>query len=413
MASTFSVRATIGSQASASLAVAVSERGYADLQVTPRYAGNRAITEWVADARAGTSCTNLTGVPAEDGAITASSAFGIPPRLTSVPLGTVLAITLRAGHYVYGCTNVENLIANSLNTVVVQAQDLALNIEGTDVNLELGLAETLGEWAAHLEETAALSRKALVGESQNDVVLLLDTMQAQVTPRSRRDTFQSAREQSNWEMLSLQALGWSDGATLRNALSQWMVDGSLTLNSQDTFKGELHEGSKPRFELAEVAGLAAVDAGFVVDSDAVWLGEPGDTLLLRTSLEWSPTTLMARLARRIAGGTDASPFSSIADCAALGQALATGSADESFSGCDAVCTEELCDGALEALWHGVQNARSDTVTLSITGSAQALVDDLARPKTLTGSWLGTLAGGQSGALVGPIRGAAHGEELPP
>src|SRR6185436_10831536 len=117
----FVLRARIKDGPVADLAVSVSKLGVGTLEVIPEYDGPREVTEWVASVVAGTTCDAIKAkLPGElEGALVAVSPAQAYPVIQSVPVGPKLAVTVRAGHFAWGCADAHDIAAGASTEVKI------------------------------------------------------------------------------------------------------------------------------------------------------------------------------------------------------------------------------------------------------------------------------------------------------
>ncbi len=418
----FDLQAAIGSMTSTSLTIDVQTQGEAELQVVPEYNGQRPVTEWVANAYMNITCSELSqkqpierGLPADSTLFSATSIYGIPAFLT-VSVAPYMAVTARAGHYAFGCTNFDQPLINELNTVRVPVTNQAIVLTGVNVDLTLGIHETTNDWVKRLETAASEVLLAFTGEAENDLELLLDTMRDQLSTADEREAFQSSREALAWDVEILPSLASMDGLLLRKELSTWMQRGFQELNSPKAFVGRVlapkAAGEQAHLALIEVGGVDAERASFVSLVDATWTADPNDTVALGATLRWSPAALVTALAEHQA--TMAYPdaesleqaLAELVSCELLAEILVSDLENaQALSECDADCMSELCDAALVELAQRTDDASDAEQRLQLSAAGAALVDDEARLLSFEGSWRGTFPDGESFAVGGSVTGS--------
>ncbi|MEB2313453.1 MAG: hypothetical protein OZ921_17285 [Sorangiineae bacterium] len=417
----FTVRASVGAGVTAELPVSVSASGFASLDVRPSYAGKRAVSMWVASVHAGTSCAALTGTPPPDGALVAQSLVTSAPRIDSVPIGPLLAVTVRAGHFAGGCADLKSVLADELNVVSVPVIDRPLQLGGTDLDVALGLD---GDgWRKPLATRAGPTADALLGGAPDDLAALLDAMSGSLTPDQAR-AFDDARSAGGWDALLSAALGGPTPPTLlRDRLTAWMTAGVAALGSGAAFEGHLF-GAAPsagsaELELERVGGIAASEAGFATRYLVSWTGDTGDTVALGAQLAWLPSRLLTALAVAPAladsPGAQSVPeaLERAVGCSAVADTLTAHGALEPLPGLDAERAAALCRAGLGVLWQRVRDATGDDWTtgkLEVSAAGVARVDDEAGPASFSGSWIGKL--GLATSTV-PVGGAATGASAHP
>jgi hypothetical protein len=416
----FKLQASIGMLTTAELQINIQSQGWAELQVLPEYTGHREVTEWVASAYLKVRCDELAqvtelehGLPA-DAQYTTKSVFGIPPRF-DVPVQPYMAITMRAGHYLFGCSNIDQPPINELKNVTVSLANIPIQLDDVSLDLDLGVQETTDEWLDHLQTAADDVLSAFVADSENDLGLVLATMASLLESEADRAAFEAAWANENWEMRALSSLASMDGLLLRNELASWLGAGSTALSTQATFVGRMRSPSVADgtavLTLTSVAGVDAERAGFETRVPTSWSADPDDTIALGATLHWSPSALVSALAERAATSeyseaqnlSDA--FAALIDCEALAEALTDDTRAPSVVGdCDVACAQDLCSEALVELEKRAWDASDEEQELQLSATGAARVDDEARAVSFSGSWRGTFPMGESSAVGGTISG---------
>jgi len=421
---TFRVRASVGTSESAEAAVSVSAGGFVTLVVHPDYSGKRLKwgDRWVASVRAGTDCASLTGTPPPDGDLKATSEvaqnlFFKDPQIDLVPVGPALAVTVRAGHFAGGCVDVPPLVAGQPITVTVPVADRPMQLDQTDLGVELGIDTSSPEWAQTISTTINTTADAMVGGAVDDVVALLDGMHTALGQSAAATAFSQARSKDGWDSLLYSVLGTGASHVIRTPVKGWLASGAAAFGGSATFVGHLDgKGQAPgkaNLTLSSVAGLPPESVGSPSDLAAVsFSGDPGDTVLLGAQLSWMPSLLVTSLALAPAqqdvptAATVPEALANQVDCTAIGSALAgTGSnPTEAYPGCDAACAAALCGNGLVVVWDRAQKSsavkvEAATLDISATGVVDSM-DDVARPTHFDGSWVGKLSIGQVLLSVG-------------
>ncbi|MBK7581852.1 MAG: hypothetical protein IPI67_16790 [Myxococcales bacterium] len=417
-ATTFSVRASSGDKVSASLGASVSAFGFATLQVTPSYTGKRSISSWVASVRTGVTCAELSGDLLADGDLKGSAPAGQSPQVEDVPVGPALAVTLRGAESIAGCKDVSEVDAGEVKAVTVPVLDLPMNLDGAELDLVLGLEGAKEKWGALLGVDAVL---AALSPASNDAAALLSGMQAKATDVA---AFTAARKTAGWDGLVETTLGGP--SALRTWVKPWLTQGAEGLASPDTFRGHLSSASgvssKIWLSLEQVAGADAAAAGFPTQFLAAWQAHPDDSIALGVDLNLLPSRLLTALAlgpakAQVTGaGSVAEALAEVASCKKVAQTLvANGTAPgEAFNKCDASCCETLCEAAMNSLWQKASEASAEplapSASLVIAATANAIVDDLARPSSFSGTWVGNFSSGKN---TEPVAGSASADKPPP
>ena len=411
---TFSLRASVGTAVTDQKAVSVSASGFGTVQIVPRYQGERPISFWVGSVVTGTKCADLPGTPPPDGPLANTSLAEQAPRVEGVPVGPVLAVTLRAGHYAGGCTDVESIDADQLNEVLVSVVDRPMQLDETDLAIDLGVDTTAPEWSSTVEAAIDALTTEMLGAGENDAAALLDAMNLATLDAADEVAFAAARSTGLWDDALVGQMG--SASSLSSAVREWIRSGMETFESVTTFSGSLESagasGGQAILHLDTVAGIDAATAGFAESNgDMSWSADPGDTVHLGGKLFWFPSKLLTAVAVGPAGDVVAGAvtvpeaLSAIVDCGSVGTALvASGQAPGvAFGACDASCVEQLCDAALVTMWQRAEQASASSAsiaTLSVTAAGDATVDDEARPRAFDGSWVGTVDVGFAQLSIG-------------
>jgi hypothetical protein len=406
----FSVRASAGKQP-ALLGVTVSPVGRTTLRVLRSYSGKRTVPLWTATATAGAgvSCSRLAGNPPPDGPLSVTELPDKPLDIPLVPVGIDLVVTLRAGHYIGGCATLPPLSEGDGNTVLVYASDRPVNLGATELDLAFGPSDSLPSFDKLLAASVMLSESAVVGDAKSDVAALLDEMQ-RATPSLDRAAFAAAREQGGWDAALTVAFGKNATRRMRDPALRWLGAGLAAFDSADTFSGSLSAaGDDAVFKLSSVAGLVPSIAGFASNFPATWSADSSDTLLLGTELRWVPSRLVTALAEAPAlleypaATSVAEALALSVDCQLVSNVLLTygqNAGSALYLGCDASCGMKTCSLALTNIWKRATLASgTDTASLRVTATGDAVVGDEAEITQLLGSWVGELADGDSTAAA--------------
>jgi hypothetical protein len=403
----FRVRASIGGGLVATRDFTVEADGKAAILVQSVYTGHRLPTAWAASARPGETCADVHGIPPDEGPYPGYSAADEVPKISGVPAGVPLAVTLRSGHFMFGCASVEMLPAGPEDRPqVVRVTVLDRPIELAASNVTLALARQAGDTAFEdLLAAAALEVKpALLGSSTDDVDAVLDAMREALTgtPRQQLDT---ARKNEDWDSLLRSAWGSGASTRLRDRVAAWLTAGAATLAQQEhLLKGALGavDGKNAQLELSEVAGLEPEQAGFVTPTLVTWSADAADTVVLGSDHYLSISRLAMGLAEASAlldepdSASGAAALASSLDCAALGATLSAAGSDTelAYPECDASCLSELCQVALDAIWkRGREATTTSPALLRVTAAGAARVGEAAELASIEGNWVGKLSAG--------------------
>jgi hypothetical protein len=391
----FSVRVTTAGADAYFFPVAVPSTGVAELGLTPSYDGLRTVTSYTATAWPNTTCADLTGAPPDDGPFI-SSADTFPVSL-EVAAGVPLAVILRVGKYIWGCTTYDAAAEGTVTPLVVELTDVPIKLDRSQIRFTLSLdrAEAFTDALAPARD-ALLA--ALVGDATDDVEALLDAMHESLEDPS---SYASTRRAETWDRELRAAL--PDATELvRGPLGAFIANGVDAMGLDATFVGELQgasAGSAPSLTLESALGMSPETATFTGIGDAVWSTQADDTVLVGMTLEFDPEGLLLGAATDPALG-DAPVAADLAEALALTVPCKTVAATlvahgeavgHSFDGCDAACTEELCRTGVAALYAKASQREENLATLDIALTGAGGVGLEANLTALSGNWLGKLA----------------------
>lgn len=412
---TFTLRASVGSDLLAMLGVSVSEVGHATLRVVPAYAGPRQVERWTASVRAGTRCADLVGTPPPDGDLLASAPEDEAPIIEQVPVGPALAVTLRAGHFASGCSNVEALRPGETTDVNISVSDRPLQLEKTSLRIEFEIDEATSDWSNVLQAGIDDALFGMFGDGEDDVVTLLDAVQGVLETPEQADEFAQKAEQLGFAAAVRGSLGTDATVLLRTVVIDWLKAGASSLLSDGRFSGRLEaagsSGDQALLALEQVGDADAEAAGFAPSILSSWTSDPGDRVLLGATLYWLPSRLMTALAEVAALEEDdsvtsaAEALSERARCDDIAESLVTLVGDENVvQDCDETCTQSACRAAIEAIWQGGRDASLDPRMLRLSAGGQAKVDDAAVPIDFSGTWVGRLDSAEAASVAGSATG---------
>jgi hypothetical protein len=414
LAAAFRLRAAVGGVAS-ELRVTMSARGFATLEVTPDYAGERTIESWVASVHVGTSCSELAGRPIADGELAETAAYGKRPRLTGVPAGRELAVTVRSQRNVTGCTRLAELVPNQLNAVSVPMADVPLRLDSSELRARFSWDPSKPALSALLAPEIANTEAALRGDAPDDLAALFDAMQEELPETDEREAFSAARVERAWAARVVEdpelAQRWISAGSevpdgLRRVAGAWLRDAAKRLDAS-ALTAELASDTGGGLELLPrtFGGLPADAAALTLMEDTApsWWTEAGDWVVLGASFSWTPRRYLAKSVEdtlaEVSSGPDtpALALSAELDCDGLGVRL-VGANDPpdgyAFASCDLECVETLCEAGLARVWGRAPGPAEANAELTVSATARAEVDADARARSFSGSWVGTLHVGQ-------------------
>ncbi len=406
VATTFDLRASLlapngtPTGVTADRQVAVSDQGFGTVTVAPTYLGQRTITTWSASVTQ-TTCAALEAqglLPGDPpGGLSATAPFGGMPQIANVPVGPSVAVSVRAGHFAWGCTDTQAVTVNGDVTVMVPVIDEPIDLADAGLTATFVYTPDPSSYATLVGGGVTTLVDAFVPAGSSEGTLVLDEMATVTTDAAG---FASARVSQGWDALAdahFAALPQS----LRTTCGDWATAGlALQPTSvQASLAGA--QGDALTVDVLQLGNLDAPTAGLTAAPGASWSGEAGDGVLLSAVLVLEPSrfagasALAPAEAAFPAATTVSGAMSLAADCHGLAAALGA------FDTCTTDCVESLCDAAIAARWQSALAASANASApgkLVIQGSASATVGDLAQPVTLTGQWDGTMTIG-SGSLA--------------
>lgn len=418
-AAAFQLRASMKDGVVAELPIAVSDKGFGSLRVVPVYAGKREVTTWVASAFTGTNCEAIAALLPEDfkAPQNATAPVGKEPLLESVPVGPNVAIVLRAGYYIWGCTDEPNLKAGQELSLKVPVVDRPIDLSATDLDLDLSLTADGLPYASMMKEAAtALVGGLLPSSIDGASSALLDAMIAKSSP-DMTDALVKERSAQDWDATTGDHLAGL-ATPPQEQILQWIEDKLKAEGdppaASSGITGRLVAAesapSKALFQVKSFGGVDARSAGIPASHLMSLTADASDTVVLNGTLYWMPSRYVGGVALQAA--TEEMPgFMSMTEaldalfgCPALAASLG------GVGRCDASCLEVLCHAALEDLWEqGLEASAEAGVVgqIEIMASARAKVDDHAAPMSLEdGKLLGTLSDGSiTASFAGTVVGA--------
>ncbi|HEY3495590.1 MAG TPA: hypothetical protein VGK73_12925 [Polyangiaceae bacterium] len=387
---TFLLRASVGTLASAQVRFSVLMMNRAALEVVPLYGGSRPVEAWTASFTPDKTCSELEGTPPEDGEGEKSSQA--PVELVDVPVGPKLAITLRAERFAWGCANLTTAVEASVpERVEILVTDVPIRLDQSQVDLELSLT-SLDAWTGALAAPLEALQAAIRDGAEDDVEALLDAMESSLDGSERAD-FASTRTARTWDTRVRAALGDEAGTFLTAPLERWLAAGLADLDGDGAFVGRL-SGSEAapgsaEFSLSAVFGLDPEEAGFRVQGLGPWMA-PTDDVVFGVLLDFNPATFLVAAAR-------APAVDEVDGAESIGDALAelipcrdVAAALTSYASCDAECAERVCRSGLDATIERLSAFDLGVAKLNVGASGSASVGADAELEHFEGEWLGKL-----------------------
>lgn len=410
--STFHLVATTGKGATDDLAVAVSELGFGSVRVSPKYTGSRKVAGWTASVVVGASCDAvLSGYPKDPaGALHADAPSSGQPVVTSVPVGPTLAVAIRSGQLMWGCT--ETILSSPKSTLDLSLDVLNRPMVLSSASLTLGLefSPAAQSYSTLLDDSASLLSSTAFPQGTASSGLL-DAMRALV-PAASQASFDQHRQSAGLDA----AVAVAMKADPRVLVSGWLVAakaGAPPSAPQITgvLKGNPSNPGQADFSVTALGPVSAATAGVSPMASMMWSANADDTLVIGGHFTYSPTryvgALIAAQALQAAPTAVDCPdaIQSAIDCAAIGPLV------EGFDGCMSSCGEALCQQAVSAMWQRGVAAADDLGVVDVAASGGAQVDDVAEPASMLGNWVGDLTALGTSCVV---KGIANGQAaIPP
>jgi len=399
-ATNFVVRATIKDGPAADLAVSVSDQGFGTIEITPTYGGERPVTEWLGRLVSGTTCEALaeTFPDDPDGALIGSAEPGEPIVIMGAPVGPNLSIFVRAGHYMWGCSDEADLVAGETTPVEVSIVNKPIVVDEAYLEIELDFAPEPAPWQAIVDDGKTLMMSAFYGGHPTTAELLLATMSSL---SGDPNGFDQAAVNGSW-LTTIETHLTSHSVDLHQAIID-LTDTGLTkqpeliVGTVDAFE---QAPGHALFTLTRIGTVDAADAGVPPEYVTTLSVDPDDTVRLGGSLFWLPSRYLAAIAGQEAlvqnpQATDVDQaLSDIVHCDDLVLA--------GYSGCTGACIAQLCQSALGARWTEAINASAASYQwgdVPFEASGKAEFDDGAGLTGFEGIWLGQVTSGQLNASV--------------
>jgi hypothetical protein len=396
----FAVRATIKDGASAQLNVAVSDQGFGDLLIEPDYSGKRDTREWVASVSAGTTCAALVPTFPQDpeGPAPVSAPPGEPLLIEDVPVGPTLAVFVRGGHYMWGCTDVTDLLPGAASDVSVKVVDKPLDLSQAELDVLLGVEPDPNEWPALVSSEQQALLAAFTG-GLPEAEMLLAAMQQ--TYAGDPQEFDSASAGNGW-LVALQAHLSAGSVDLSGTIGALMGDGLAAEPPEIRAHLTSVEGDDDHALLELLSIGSATPEVMHVPAEYVmsFTADTQDIVRVSGTLFWMPSRYFGHVATEAAlaahpGAVEmADALAAVAQCSTL--------ALEGLAACDATCIAALCRDALGARWQLALASSAERLAwgeLPMESGGEALFDDEARAVGFNGSWIGRLQVADKSAKV--------------
>ncbi len=420
---TFVVRAQVGDLASAELHVAVSEQGFATVDIIPSYTGKRDLSGWSADILVGGSCEDiLAGYPQNPvGALHVESSTLSGLSIESVPVGPELAVAVRSGSLAAGCANFSAKHPEGVDEITITVLDRQVDLSGAELDVSLVYSPSAPSDFGAIVRDGALEVADVAFPTTTPLsTLLLDEM-GLLIPEDSSSSFAALREQSALDDVVASDLEGVDPhafcaslAEAGAALAVARTTGADLATIDGRVSGQTDQPGKASFALASFLGFDASELSTPPGASFSWSASVDDLLVITGVLPVAAARVGAAFMKDAyadQGGTTSIPdaITEAIDCAQIAQTITYNGAVE---GCDQACLEDACATAAASRWElGVSaddEANLGNLQIGVSGT-MSVSGDLV-PLELQGTWLGTLS---SPLAQTQISGDASGHAPPP
>ncbi|MCA9621593.1 MAG: hypothetical protein KC731_21370 [Myxococcales bacterium] len=407
----FRVRAKLDDGPFADLQVAVSDQGFGSLAIDPVYNGHRDPSGWSAFVVSGKTCEGLSG-ESEDGypddpagAFEATAGPEGELFVDIAPVGPNLAVFVRSEHYLWGCTNVPDLVAEATTKVTVHIKDRPVDVSNIDLDVSLAFEPEPAEWAQLLAASQAEMLGGLLGGQSLPEALLAAMEGSALDPVA----FADASSNGGWEGVVSQHVNYL-GIDLPQLVGTWAAAGLP--QATGAISGRLaaipEEAGYATFIIDHIGTATPDDLG-VPDEYVVTVAvDSDDTARVGGKLFWRPSRFVTAavaheaLSSQPAGTTMADLLSETLQC----DMLAADLAQTTMTGCDQACLEQLCRDGLASMWEAAADASAENGTtgeIPFQASGESSLDDEAKLLGFEGMWLGNVeAAGLSAKVSGLV-----------
>ena len=295
VASTFLIRATLlgDGDATDTVEVAVSSKGFATIEAVPHYNGVRHVTTWTATAISRTTCAalapTLPDVP--PGGLETTGTAKQTLVIHDAPVGPPIAVVVRAGHFAFGCIDSPPLVPNKATKLGVTIVDKPLDLAATQLDFGLQFVPDPADLAALTADGLQVVDEKIFNQSP-DAGFLLDAMAA-LAPAG----FSEARSANGWDSATAQHLDGL-GVDFHALVDAWTSAGlaiqpptlAIRVRGSDVLAGSL----EARLTILSLGSFTPAEAGFTKTiNHASWLAQTGDMVQLGATVPWRPSALIA------------------------------------------------------------------------------------------------------------------------
>jgi hypothetical protein len=319
----------------------------------------------------------------------------------------------------WGCADLPTLTADETVELPIRLYDTAVTYRPDPIEVNFLLESNAQGWADNLDALAKPVVDAFVQPSNNDVDLLLNTMQSSLGSLDGQADFSQRRLSGNWD--SIVATRWTDDncgvQCIRSALTRWFSQGAASIRTGTSIDARVSLSStavslnQVQLTLDSMQGLAA----------SAWISSPqvplagtvdaNDSLNFTTYFSFNDELFLRLLAQVVASteypaATDVpAALATLVECETLGPRL--NEAAPSTGGCGTSCLSQLCKTAIRNLWTNTETvARSRASSVMMLSFACTLrLDEAAVAIGCDGTWRGKIDTPESTSIS--IGGAIH------
>ena len=404
IATSFAVRASVG-QLSQQLDVSVSDEGYASLNVSGNYVGNRSIEKWVSSVIAGLACTDLHSSLPSDGQLLVSSTSSQKISVTNVPVGATQSLILRGDYSVWGCKDIPTLLADEVLDLPVQVYDIPAVYSADPLAVNFEITTNADTWATNLTLLNTQLQAAALPSTTDNTALLLDAMRSAANNSQLQSDFDQRRASGNWQAILASAWSLKDGGSdgcISFAVNDWLssslsqlgkgvsIGTTLSLTSASSSVGQ------EQLNLKSIAGVATPDLQSPSSFPFKTTFGANDGLAASAELtfneaNWVRALALTRARLQFPGAIDIpAALSALVNCDSI--AASFDQAAPSYADCSEACLARLCSDGLTQLWKQTDAVVSHwgTTSLTLSSSGNLRVDSHATVTGYSGTWVGLI-----------------------
>ena len=405
IATSFAVRASVG-QLSNELDVSVSDEGYASLNVSGNYVGNRSIEHWVSSLITGVPCTDFHSSLPSDGQLLVSSTSAQKIKISNVPVGATQSLILRGEYSVWGCKDIPSLVADEVLDLPVQVYDIPAVYGADPLPVNFEITTNADTWAANLALLNSQLQAAVLPPTTDNTALLLDAMRSAANNSQLQVDFDQRRISGNWQAILANAWSTKDGGSdgcISFAIDDWLSSSvsqlgkGVTIGTTLSLTSTSSSVGQEQLNLKSIAGVSTVDLQAPSSFPFKTTFGANDGLAASAELTfneayWVRALALSRAKLQFPGANDIpAALSALVGCGSI--AASFDQAAPTSADCSQACLTRLCNDALAQLWTQTDEtvAHWGTTSLTLSSSGNLRVDSHATVTGYTGTWVGVIA----------------------